>query len=157
MLSKSNLIGFAPFNVTENTKYLILGSFPSVKSLEGDFYYLHPQNKFYKLIANFFNEDYPQTISDKKNVLIRHNIALWDIVKSCKRDGSLDSNIKEIVVNDLYSIKNISDFRIGCTGKKSYELTKKYFPNLNVFYLSSPSPANVKYFDIQTWKIFFNN
>lgn len=117
MLPKSNLIGFAPFNVTENTKYLILGSFPSVKSLEGDFYYLHPQNKFYKLIANFFNEDYPQTISDKKNVLIRHNIALWDIVKSCKRDGSLDSNIKEIVVNDLYSIKNISDFRIGCTGK----------------------------------------
>lgn len=89
--------------------------------------------------------------------MIRHNIALWDIVKSCKRDGSLDSNIKEIVVNDLYSIKNISDFRIGCTGKKSYELTKKYFPNLNVFYLSSPSPANVKYFDIQTWKIFFNN
>ena len=74
MLPKSNLIGFAPFNVTENTKYLILGSFPSVKSLEGDFYYLHPQNKFYKLIANFFNEDYPQTISDKKNVLISHTL-----------------------------------------------------------------------------------
>lgn len=157
MLPKNNLVGFAPFNINENTKYLILGSFPSVKSLEGDFYYLHPQNRFYKLIAEFFNENYPKTIDDKKKLIIKNNIGLWDIVKSCQREGSLDSNIKDIVINDLYSINNIRNLKIGCTGKKSYELTKKYFPDLNIFYLSSPSPANVKYFDVQTWKIFFND
>lgn len=157
MLPKNNILnGFSPFNINKNTEYLILGSFPSVKSLEGDFYYLHPQNRFYKILAEIFEEQLPFSIEDKKAFLVKHNIGLWDIIKSCQREGSLDSNIKDIEINDLNNIDNIKQLKIGCTGKKSFELTKKYFPDLNVYYLSSPSSANVKYFDIDTWKIFFN-
>lgn len=151
------LNGFEPFNLDSNTKYLILGSFPSVKSLEGSFYYLHPQNKFYQMIAKFFNEEFPVSIEDKKDIVIRNHIALWDIIKSCKREGSLDSAIKDITVVDLLTIPNIDKIKIGCTGKKSYELTKKHYPELDVTYLSSPSPANVKYFDMSTWEEFFKD
>lgn len=151
---ESILSGFEPFNLNDNTKYLILGSFPSVKSLEGSFYYLHPQNRFYKIISKYFNEEYPTTIEDKKSLLIRNRIALWDIIKSCRREGSLDQNIRDITVVDLLSIPNIENIKIGCSGKKSYELTKKHYPMLNVTYLSSPSPANAKYFDISSWEEF---
>ena len=149
------LKGFEPFNIGAGTRYLILGSFPSVKSLDGNFYYLHPQNKFYRIISQLFQEQFPVGIVDKKNLLIRCRIGLWDIISQCERSGSLDSAIKNYRVSDLKSISNIKSMKIGCTGKKSFELTRKYYQELNPTYLSSPSPANAKYFSMESWINYF--
>ena len=91
---------FKPF-VNQNSKFLILGTFPSIKSFENNFYYAHPKNQFWKLLSSIFNVNIPNTIEDKKIFLEKYNIALWDIVKSCKRKNSLDSNLKDIKVNDI--------------------------------------------------------
>ena len=136
---KQVLKGLDPF-ISKDTKYLILGSFPSVKSLEYGFYYMHSQNRFYRILSEIFNDKYPETIIQKKEFLSRHNISLFDVIKSCTREGSLDSNIKDIEVNNL---------------KTAFNLFKKYYPDIEVHYLSSPSPANQKYFDRTTYADFF--
>lgn len=150
---KQVLKGLDPF-ISKDTKYLILGSFPSVKSLEYGFYYMHSQNRFYRILSEIFNDKYPETIIQKKEFLSRHNISLFDVIKSCTREGSLDSNIKDIEVNNLemFFYKNI---KIACTGKTAFNLFKKYYPDIEVHYLSSPSPANQKYFDRTTYVDFF--
>ena len=85
----------------EESRILILGSFPSVKSRENQFYYGHPQNRFWKLIAEIFNEPVPQTIEKKKDLLLTHQIAVWDVIDSCDIVGSSDSSIKNVVPNDM--------------------------------------------------------
>ena len=85
----------------EESRILILGSFPSVKSRENQFYYGHPQNRFWKVIAEIFNEPVPQTIDEKKDLLLRHRIAVWDVINSCDIVGSSDSSIKNVVPNDM--------------------------------------------------------
>ena len=88
----------------ENSKILILGSFPSVKSRENNFYYGHPQNRFWKVLANVLEVEVPETIEEKKEMLLSHNVAIWDVIESCTILGSSDTSIKDVVVNDFTEI-----------------------------------------------------
>jgi len=95
-----------PFEPVYNnaSRILILGSFPSVKSREGEFYYHHPQNRFWKVISTICNTKLPLTIEEKKQILYDHGIALWDVVQSCEITGSSDSSIKNVKVNNISEI-----------------------------------------------------
>ncbi|MBQ1475128.1 MAG: DNA-deoxyinosine glycosylase [Ruminococcus sp.] len=133
----------------ENCKILILGSFPSVKSREAMFFYGHPQNRFWKLMAALFEEAYPQTIEEKKALVLKHHIAMWDTIRSCTITGSSDSSIKDVVPNDLSVILDNSRVeRIFCNGATSYRLYMKYiYPTTGVkaVKLPSTSPANAAF------------
>lgn len=133
----------------ENCKILILGSFPSVKSREAMFFYGHPQNRFWKLMAALFEEAYPQTIEEKKSLVLKHHIAMWDTIRSCTITGSSDSSIKDVVPNDLSVILDNSRVeRIFCNGATSYRLYMKYiYPTTGVkaVKLPSTSPANAAF------------
>ena len=133
----------------ENCKILILGSFPSVKSREAMFFYGHPQNRFWKLMAALFEEAYPQTIEEKKALVLKHHIAMWDTIRSCTITGSSDSSIKDVVPNDLSVILDNSRVeRIFCNGATSYRPYMKYiFPTTGVkaVKLPSTSPANAAF------------
>ncbi len=87
----------------ERCRVLILGTMPSVQSLRDGFYYAHPRNAFWRILAECTDEDRPETIEQKKALLLKHHIALWDTAKSCIREGSLDSAMREVVLNDLES------------------------------------------------------
>ncbi|WP_026529022.1 DNA-deoxyinosine glycosylase [Butyrivibrio sp. VCD2006] len=130
----------------ENSKLLILGSFPSVKSREACFFYGHPQNRFWKLLASIFEDDVPETIEDKRAFLLRHNIAVWDVIKSCDITGSSDASIKNVVPNDLSIILNTANIRnIYVNGKTAYKYYEKYTKKLlgrDAICLPSTSPAN---------------
>ena len=130
----------------ENSEILILGSFPSVKSREMQFFYGHPQNRFWKVLAQVLNETVPQTIPEKKEMLLRHHIALWDVIASCDIAGSSDSSIKNVVPADIAKIlKESSVQRIYANGDKAYRLYKKYCEKetgKKAEKLPSTSPAN---------------
>ena len=141
----------------KNSKILILGSFPSVKSRENNFYYLHPQNRFWKILAKIFNEENISTVEEKTNMLLNNNIALFDVIKECNIQGSLDANIKDVKVNDINVILNNSKVKkIFFNGKKSYELFFKYNKSeINFDVLPSTSSANASFsFDrlYECWK-----
>jgi len=128
------------------SQVLILGSFPSVKSRGQQFFYGHPQNRFWKVISSITDEELPQTIDDKKDLLLRNNIAVWDVIKSCDITGSSDSSITNVVPNDIYKILNNSNIKsIYANGDKAYSLFRKYFEELKVIKLPSTSPANAQY------------
>ena len=130
----------------KDSRVLILGSFPSVKSREYGFFYGHPQNRFWKVAARVFNEEVPHTISEKKDFLIRNYIALWDVIGSCEITGSSDSSIKNITVNDISLILKTADIQaVYLNGGKANQLYKKYiFPvtGREGICLPSTSPAN---------------
>ncbi len=130
----------------ENSKVLILGSFPSVKSREAQFFYGHPQNRFWKLMALIFEDDLPQTIEEKRTFLLRHKIAVWDVIKSCDITGSSDASIKNVVPNDLSTILNTANIsNIYVNGKTAYKYYEKYTKPLihrDAICLPSTSPAN---------------
>ncbi len=125
---------------------MILGSLPSVKSREKNFYYAHPQNKFWKIFSDLFNEDIENNNLSKKGVLLKHNIALWDVIKSCTIIGSSDSSIKDVIPNDInYIINNSKVNKIYTTGKKAYQLYNRYClesTKIEALYLPSTSAAN---------------
>ena len=133
----------------ENSKVLILGTIPSIKSREIGFYYSHPQNRFWKVLAIIFNEKIPNTIEEKKDFLLRNNIALWDTIKSCNITSSSDSSITNITVNDISKlIKKTKINKIYTTGKKAYEVYMKETQkktNIEATYLPSTSPANATF------------
>ena len=133
----------------ENSEILILGSFPSVKSREMQFFYGHPQNRFWKVLAQVLNETVPQTIPEKKEMLLRHYIALWDVIASCDIAGSSDSSIRNVVPNDLaYIIGRSRITRIYANGAKSKQLYDKYLAKqlgIKAVQLPSTSPANAAY------------
>ncbi len=135
--------------INNDSEILILGSMPSVKSRELGFYYAHPQNKFWKVLSKVYNEEEPKTIEDKKIFLNKHKIALYDVIKECEINGSSDSSIKNIKVNDIKKlIKNTNITKIFTTGKKANQLYKKYCYKdvlIEGIYLPSTSPANVGY------------
>ena len=144
----------------ENSKILILGSFPSVKSRENQFFYHHPQNRFWKTLAAVVGCDTPISIEEKKKFLLTNNIAVWDVIASCEIEGSSDSSIKNVVVNDFNSIIYKSNIKqIFCNGGKSYDLCRKYCEkstNMKAIKLPSTSPANARFsLDklISEWKI----
>ena len=128
------------------SKVLILGTMPSVKSREAAFYYANPQNRFWKIMANLFNTILENN-SDKEKCLLDNKIALWDVIKSCDIKGSSDASIKNVVVNNLdIVIKNAHINAIFCTGNKAYKYYSKYFNyDIPCFLLPSPSGANARY------------
>ena len=95
----------------ENSRILILGSFPSVKSRQIGFYYGHPQNRFWPLLARIFSEQTPQTVESQHAFLLRNRIAVWDVIATCRIEGSADSSISDVVPNDLYPILEKADIR----------------------------------------------
>ena len=129
-----------------SSRILILGSFPSVKSREGLFFYHHPQNRFWKVLAGVLEEPVPGSIEEKKIFLLKHRIALWDVIASCTIEGSSDSTIKNVVPNDLSGILSAADIsRIFCNGGASFQYYKKYQePRTGraAARLPSTSPAN---------------
>ena len=144
----------------KNSKILILGSFPSVKSRESQFFYHHPQNRFWKVLSSVLDKDTPITIDEKKDFLLDNNIALWDVIASCYIEGSSDSRIKNVVANDLNKIIDTCDIKqIFCNGGKSFELYKKYCEkntNLKAIKLPSTSPANARFSLeklVEDWKV----
>lgn len=130
----------------ENSKILILGTFPSVKSREAKFFYGHPQNRFWRVMARLCDADIPQTVEDKKNLILDNHFALWDVIHSCDVEGSADSSIKNVVPNDISVIlKNSKVSRIFVNGKKAESLYKKYLEKetgITAVCLPSTSPAN---------------
>ena len=98
----ARIYGFPPV-ADANSRVLILGSMPSVKSLEDGFYYGHPRNAFWHVLADVFEEPLPADIPAKKRLLLRHGLALWDVIASCERDGSLDSAIRRDALNDFHA------------------------------------------------------
>jgi len=138
---------FAPV-YDKDSKYLFLGSFPSVKSRNKSFYYMHPKNRFYPLLEKVFKDEFTTENIDKKiKLLNKHHIALFDVVKSCEIHGSSDSSIKNIELNNIDEIVNNSKIKtIILNGKLAYSLFIKHFPHLldKAYYLPSTSPANAK-------------
>lgn len=130
----------------ENCVVLILGSFPSVKSRESSFFYGHPQNRFWRVIASLFDEAVPDTVEDKKRLLLKNHIALWDVIASCEINGSADSSIENVTTNDIMPI--LSSCNIGAiftNGATAHKLYKKHiFPvtGIKAVRIPSTSPAN---------------
>lgn len=142
--------GFPPV-YDKNSKILILGSFPSVKSRETEFYYGNKQNRFWKMLFEFLGES-ANTVEEKKLLCLKSGVALWDIVDSCEIKGSSDADIKNYKLVDLNEVLNKTDIkRILCNGTKAYELTlSAYNGNVAAVKMPSTSPANVR-FDKDVW------
>ena len=136
---------FPPF-FRKDSRILILGSFPSVKSREQRFFYGHPQNRFWKVIAAVFQDDTPVTILEKRAFLERHQIALWDSIGRCTIEGSSDSSIRDVVPNDLSVILDGAPIRtIFCNGRTSLDCYYRYIylkTKREAILLPSTSPAN---------------
>jgi hypoxanthine-DNA glycosylase len=130
----------------KESKVLILGSFPSVKSREAMFFYGHPQNRFWKVIASIYDENIPTTLEEKKALLLRNHIAVWDVIASCDIEGSSDSSIKNVVPNDLSAILDNAQIKaIYVNGKTAEKYYRKYIEkkiNRKAICLPSTSPAN---------------
>ena len=136
--------GFDPvFN--RESQVLILGSFPSVKSQENKFFYGHPQNRFWKVLAAVFREQVPVTVAEKTVFLHDHHIALWDVIGSCEIAGSADSTIRQVEPNDLSPILSGAQIRaVFCNGSTSWQYYKKYTQaktGMEATPLPSTSPA----------------
>ncbi len=155
----------------EQSRVLILGTIPSPKSRQSGFFYMHPQNRFWSVMSGVFGEEFEfpnkalggdateptiaAAIAERRDFLLRHKLAMWDVLASCKIEGAADSSIRDTVPNDftqIFDCAQISD--VFCTGKTAYELWKKYCAdkyeeryNLSVHLLPSTSPANA------SWKI----
>lgn len=133
----------------ENSEILILGTFPSVKSREAKFFYGHPQNRFWRVMARLCDAELPQTVEDKKKLILDNHLALWDVIHSCDVEGSADSSIKNVVPNDISVILNNSEVsRIFVNGKKAESLYKKYLEKetgITAVCLPSTSPANASW------------
>ena len=144
----------------ENSRILILGSFPSVRSRADNFYYGHPQNRFWKVLAGLYAEPIPQTIEEKKAFLLRQGIALWDVISSCEIENSSDVSIRNAEINDLSTIFARADIRAVYTnGKAADKLYRKYHEREAVC-LPSTSPANAAWSLeklLAAWSIILEN
>jgi hypoxanthine-DNA glycosylase len=142
------------------SRILILGSFPSVKSREQQFFYGHKQNRFWKVMAQVLDCPVPETIPQKKEMLLTHHVALWDVIASCEITGSSDASIRNVQPNDLSPILETADIRaIYANGAKAYDLYQKYLYPLTgraAEKLPSTSPANAGYSLerlVEAWKV----
>ncbi len=133
----------------ENSKVLILGTFPSVKSREQGFYYGHKQNRFWRVLADVLLEPIPQTVEEKRVMLLKNKIALWDVAASCEIVGSSDSSLKNVKANDIEKVLSVADidqvFANGKTAARLYE--RMLYPKTQkpIVTLPSTSPANASY------------
>ena len=132
-----------------DSRILILGSFPSVRSREQNFFYGHPQNRFWKVIAALFGQEVPITVPDKKELILSHHLALWDSIASCVITGSSDASIRDVRPNDLRIILDSAPIRlICCNGRKSHEMYEKHIRPVisrDAICLPSTSPANAQW------------
>lgn len=130
----------------KESETLILGSFPSVKSREAEFFYGHPQNRFWAVVARVFGEEKPLTVEEKKELILSNKLALWDVIAQCEIQGSADSTITDVTANDLsVIIENSNVKRIFVNGKTAEKYYKKYtYPKTGIkaICLPSTSPAN---------------
>lgn len=124
-----------------DSRILILGSLPSIKSREAGFYYMHKTNRFFSALASLFGEETPQGVEKRKEFLSLHHIALFDVVWECDIKGSADSTIKNVVVNDFSWVKGTNIKKVFTTGSLAYNLYRKYVSD-DVVSLPSPSAAN---------------
>ncbi len=149
---------FAPV-YDANSRILILGSFPSVKSREQQFFYGHPQNRFWKVIAELTGWPLPQMIKEKKQMLLSNHIAVWDVIAECEIIGSSDSSIRNVVPNDLHQILDAAQIQhIYTNGRTAKRLYEKYQKDLEIPMtgLPSTSPANAAFtMDrlLEKWKV----
>ncbi len=144
----------------KDSRILILGSFPSVKSREAEFFYGHPQNRFWKVTAAVFGCTVPQTVPEKREFLLKNHIAVWDVIARCDIENSADSTIRNAVPNDLGIILGKADIKeIFVNGRTAEKYYNKYILPLTgrpAVCLPSTSPANAaKSLDdlIESWKI----
>ena len=144
----------------ENSRVLVLGSFPSVKSREEMFFYGHPQNRFWRVIAAVFGAETPKTVAEKREFLLYHGIAVWDVLASCEIEGSADSTIKNAVPNDLSEIFSAAKiekiFVNGKTAEKYYNKYMKKTLRREAVCLPSTSPANAAWSAeklIEAWSV----
>lgn len=145
--------GFRPY-FAPDAEILILGSFPSVKSRETSFYYGHPRNRFWKVLAEHFGESAPVSVEDRKAFVLSHGIALWDIVVSCEISGSADASIRDYEVADVYEVLDAAPIRkILVNGTTAMKIFAKSYPGLlpMTTALPSTSPANAR-FDVSAWE-----
>ncbi len=141
-----NRISSFPPIVSEDSEILILGSVPGIKSLEMQEYYAHPQNKFWRILFELFQEDFTADYAEKIELLKKNKIAVWDVIDSCDRKGSLDSEIKNEAHHDILQL--LQDFPsikvIFCNGQKSFKSLRKILPDdlkIPILVLPSTSPA----------------
>lgn len=129
-----------------HSRVLLLGSIPSPKSREAGFYYAHPQNRFWRVLAAVLGEEVPQTIEEKRAMCLKHHVALWDTIARCDIEGASDLSIRNAVPNDIGKLVRESEItRIFAAGAKSAELYRKLIePQLHIpiTQLPSTSPAN---------------
>ena len=144
----------------KSSRILILGSFPSVKSREAAFFYGHPQNRFWKVVSGVLGCDCPQTIEEKRAMLLAHHIALWDVIASCRIEGSSDSSIRDAVPTDLSVLLAHAPIRaVFCNGQTALRLYARYQEQetgLPAMLLPSTSPANAAYSIprlLESWRI----
>ncbi|MBQ2953186.1 MAG: DNA-deoxyinosine glycosylase [Clostridia bacterium] len=125
---------------------LILGSFPSVKSRENAFYYGHPQNRFWRVMATVFGETVPADVAAKKALLLRHGVALWDVIASCEINGSADASVKNAVPVDVARVMAIAPIRrVVCNGALAAKLYRRHLlgvTGIEAITAPSTSPAN---------------
>lgn len=144
----------------ERSEILILGTFPSVKSREQGFFYGHPQNRFWRVVARICDAPVPTDIDEKTKLLLDNHIALWDVIYSCEITGSADSSIKNVVPNDLAEIiEKASIKRIYVNGKKAESLYKKYIEKeigIKAICLPSTSPANASWSEDRLYEYWKN-
>lgn len=157
---KEKMIHSIPPTYDASSKILVLGSFPSVASREQSYFYAHPQNRFWKVLAAIFEKEIPQKTEDKKSFLLQHHVAVWDVIFSCDIVGSSDSSITDVKANDLRPILDEAEIRaIFVNGRKAAQLYKKYIePSIGIkaIDLPSTSPANAAWSLeklTESWKI----
>ena len=147
------VIGFDPV-YDENSTLLILGSFPSVKSREIQFYYGNKQNRFWRVVCSYFGENIPESVDEKRKFLLNHRIALWDIVTECEITGSKDDTIKNFKVADVKTLLQNSKIKyIILNGSKAYSIFNEHYLDIEIPYkkLPSTSPANTR-FNEKEWQ-----
>ena len=132
-----------------NSEILVLGTFPAVKSRESAFYYGHPQNRFWKVLAGLTGEEVPGSIAEKKTLLLKHRIAIWDVIRSCDIEGSSDSSIRSVEANDIAGLLRVSRIReIYGNGDKACQLYNRFCreqTGKEIHRLPSTSPANAAF------------
>ncbi len=155
---QNRIFSFPPI-IDDHSEIIILGSIPGVKSLEKQQYYGHPQNKFWKIIFELLNEEFTEDYDQRIQILKKNHIALWDVIDSCERKGSLDSEIKNEEANQIEELlEDHSNIKaIFCNGGKSYKNVQKILGKnykIPVFLLPSTSPLHTVSFEkkLEEWK-----
>ncbi|MBV8325085.1 DNA-deoxyinosine glycosylase [Chryseobacterium sp.] len=154
-----NRISSFPPLIDFRSEILILGSIPGVKSLEKQQYYAHPQNKFWRIIFELLQEEFTEDYTQRIKIIKKHHMALWDVIDSCERKGSLDSEIKNEEANQIEELlqKHPNIKAIFCNGGKSYKSLQKLLGKnyrIPVILLPSTSPLHTVSFEkkLEEWK-----